>query len=345
MFDPKSDLIALGQGVTAPSGQPTDLTSTLTFKPSTAEDSDNAGLPDDIKFALGLNPNKADTSGSGIDDFTKLQEGLPLLGNQSALTGIVATVPLSGSAEDVTLSGSATDSDSLTAYVATGSYGLAVVDASNFQSPVVLGQIQLAGDSTSVSVDPNLQIAAVASGTALHLVDVSNPADPKVIQSLDIATDFVQVYQGVAYAAVGDQVVAVNLATGTTLATETYSGGTVDALGIDQGNLYVLASEGYASHTVYKVVLDGADLPFPAESLTITGHPTFGQMYLFAANGYIYVGASDNNDSQEVPGIEIIHDTGTSLTLVGPSSAIDGFDVTTNGSGLALFTGGNANLA
>ena len=34
-------------------------------------------------------------------------------------------------------------------------------------------------------------------------------------------------------------------------------------------------------------------------------------MYLDAAGGYVYVGASDNNDSQEVPGIEVIRDTGT----------------------------------
>jgi membrane-associated phospholipid phosphatase/sugar lactone lactonase YvrE len=344
VFDPLSGLIADGQGVTAPSGRSTDLTSTLTFKPSTAEDSDNAGLPDDIKFALGLNPNKADTSGSGIDDFTKLQEGLPLFGNQSALTGIVANVPLGGQAEDVTLIGSTNSSGGLTAYVATGSNGLAVVDASNFQKSVVLGQITLPGNSTGVSVDPNLQIAAVASGSALNLVDVSNPTHPALLQSLDIAAGAVKVYEGVAYAAVGNEVVAVDLETGTTLATESFSGGNVDDLGIDQGNLYVLASEGYASHTVYKVVLNGASLPAPTESLAITGHPTFGRMHLFAANGYVYVGASDNNDTQEVPGVEVIQDNGTNLTYIGPSSAITAFDVTTNGSGLALYTGANPGL-
>jgi len=106
----------------------------------------------------------------------------------------------------------------------------------------------------------------------------------------------------------------------------------------------VLASEGYTSHTVYKVVLDGADLPAPAESLTITSHPTFGRMRLFAANGYIYVGGSDNNDTQEIPGVEVLQDSGGSLTLVGPPSGITAFDVTSNGSGLALYTGANPGL-
>ena len=132
--------------------------------------------------------------------------------------------------------------------------------------------------------------------------------------------------------------VAVDLVTQATLATEPFSGGHVDDLAIDQGNLYVLASAGVASHTVYKIILDDVGLPSPSESLTITGHPTFGRMHLFAANGYIYVGASDNNDVEEVPGVEVLQDNGSSLVLVGPSSAIDAIDVTTNGSGLALFT-------
>ena len=149
-------------------------------------------------------------------------------------------------------------------------------------------------------------------------------------------------YQGVAYVAQGNSVVAVDLASGMTLATEDFSGGQVLDLGIDQGNLYVLTSEGVPSHTVSKVVLDGADLPEPAATLVITGHPASGVMHLFAANGYIYVGGSDNNLDQETPGIEVIKDNGTSLSLVGPPSGITGFAAATNGSGLALYTGANS---
>src|SRR5262249_38533537 len=43
--------------------------------------------------------------------------------------------------------------------------------------------------------------------------------------------------------------------------------------------------------------------------------------------------------AQPIPGVEVIHDSGTSLTLVAPPSGITAIDVATNGSGLALYTG------
>ncbi len=293
------------------------------------------GVPEDIDQVFGQEVTP--------QDLALLQEGVyPFAGPFS--TGVIATLPLEGDSEAVTLSGSPLSSEGQTAYIATGTFGLAIVDASQLQNPVILGQLGLPGDSVDVSVDSSLGIAAVASGSYLNLVDVSNPTQPTLLQSLDIAAGAVQAFEGVAYVGEGNEVVAVDLITGSVLATETFSGGEVDDLGIDQGNLYVLASEGYASHTVYKIGLNGADLPSPSESLTITGHPTFGRMRLFAANGYVYVGASDNNDTQEVPGVEVLQDNRSTLTLVGPSSAIDAFDVATNGSGLALFTGANSNL-
>jgi hypothetical protein len=298
------------------------------------------GLPEAATYIIGTNPNVVSTAGDGISDGAKVALGINPLGNYPNVTGVVATLPLSGQAQDVTLVGSPSTAQGQTAYVATGSYGLAVVNASEFQHPVVLGQIQLTGDSTGVAVDPNLQIAAVASGSGLNLVDVSDPTRPKLIETLAIPALAVKISDGVAYAANGGQVTAVDLLSGTVLGQESFSGGKVDDLGIDQGNLYVLASAGYSSHTIYKIVLNGTSLPPPAYSLVVTGHPTFGRMYLFAGGGYVYVGASDNNDSQEVPGVEVIQDTGTSLNYVGPSSAITAFNVTVDSNGLALYCGG-----
>jgi hypothetical protein len=345
IFDPITGLIANGYGTTPPSGQGIDLTSSLVFGPSAAKDTDYDGLPDDVEFAVGTSPTNAYTAGDGIDDFAHviIDQTNPT-GLVPLTTGVVATLPLQGGAQAVTLEGSLQSSQGLTAYVATGTYGLAIVDASQFQKPIALGQVALPGNSVDVSVDPTLQIAAVASTTSLNLVDVSDPTHPRLLSPLDIAAGAVKVSDGVAYAAVGNEVIAVDLVTATILATESFSGGQVDDLGIDQGNLYVLASAGTVSHTVYKVVLDGVDLPSPVESLTITGHPTFGRMRLFAADGYVYVGGSDNNDSQQIPGVEVLEDSGGSLTLIGPPSAITAFDVTTNGSGLALFTGASPGL-
>ena len=272
------------------------------------------------------------------------------LTSQGLPTAVIAQLPLQGDAEAVTITGFVleTDQAQTAAYVATGFFGLAIVDASQFQNPVVLGQLALPGDSVDVSVDSNLQIAAVASGNSLNLIDVSNPTRPTLIQSLDIAADAVKVFEGVAYVGTGNDVVAVDLGTGSILFSESFSGGEVDDLGIDQGNLYVVASAGAVSHSVYKIILlERSHSESPSESFNHnrTSGLSVGVRSSFAADGYIYVGASDNNDTQEVPGVEVIQDNGSSLVLVGPSSAITAFDVTTNGSGLALYTGGNANLS
>jgi hypothetical protein len=341
IFDPITGLIANGYGVSPPSGQGVDLTSSLVFQASTTSDTDNDGLPDDVEFAIGSSPTNAYTAGDGIDDFTHvIVDQTNPTGLVPLTTGVVSVVALQGIAQAVSLQGSLQSPQGLTAYVATGSFGLAIVDASHFQKPVVLGQVQLPGNSTHVAVDPALQIAAVASGSVLNLVDVNHPTAPVLLSSVGIDASAVTVYQGIAYAASGSDVVAVDLGTGNVLATEAFSGGSVDDLVVDQGNLYVAVSDG-STQTISKVVLNGGDLPAPVESLGISGHPPTGPLHLAVAGGYLYVGGAGYNTSQQAPGIEVIHDDGSKLTLVGPPSAILAFDVATNGSGLALYTSAN----
>ena len=153
------------------------------FLPSTAPDTDGDGLPDDIEFAVGTSPTNAYTAGDGIDDFTHviIDQTNPT-GSGAAHDGRRGELAAPGGAQAIALEGSPQSSQGLTAYVATGSYGLAIVDASQFQKPIALGQIALSGNSVDVSVDPALQIAAVASGTSLNLVDVSDPTHPKLIK-------------------------------------------------------------------------------------------------------------------------------------------------------------------
>src|SRR5262249_15260801 len=133
------------------------------FEASTANDSDGDGLPDDVEFAIGTNPGKADSDGDGIDDFTAVQQGLDPLGGHSFPTGIVARLALDGSARKVTVAGS-------TAYVATDA-GLDLVDVSQFRKPRLLGTLALKGGALDVGVDPALGIAAVVGSDGLDLVD------------------------------------------------------------------------------------------------------------------------------------------------------------------------------
>jgi hypothetical protein len=64
-------------------------------------------------------------------------------------TGVIAALPIAGQAKEVVAESSVTSAETQTAYVATGSYGLAIVNASQFQRPIVLGQLDLPSSRTA----------------------------------------------------------------------------------------------------------------------------------------------------------------------------------------------------
>src|SRR5262249_32255350 len=141
------------------------------------------------------------------------------------------------------LQGSPQGAQGQTAYVATGNYGLALVDVSNPTMPVVRGQIHLNGTSTDVSVDANLGIAAVASGTGgLNLVNVSNPTTPTLLLDIPGTFSAVRVKDGVAYAASGNAVIAYDLLTGELLQSLPVGSNPITALAVEGSILYSLDS-------------------------------------------------------------------------------------------------------
>jgi hypothetical protein len=338
VFDPASGLVAHSQGVTAATGKPTDLGVPF-FQASTAPDNDGDGLPNDAEFAIGTNPDRFSTTGDGIGDGAKVAMGLDPLDGRGFPTGIIASLPLQGEAQKVVLAGSPLNAQHQTAYVATGSCGLAVVDASQFNNPIVLGQLPLSGFNSDLAVDPADSLVAVAAGTAgLHVVDVSDPMTPLLRQTVPLHADHVKVADSFAYVASGSVLTLVDPLTGDVLDQHAYDGGTIDDMAVADGFLYTVAHSGTEPHTVSKIAL-GDTLAPPVATLTVTGHPTFGRMHVFAGGGLVYVGAADNNDANQVPGVEVIQDTGPALQLVGPPSPITAFDVAANGSGLAVYTG------
>jgi hypothetical protein len=207
IYDPITDLVANGNGQTAPAGRRGSLTSTLVYRPSEAPDSDFDGLPDDAEFAIGTGPSLFDTDGDGIDDRSEIEQGLDPLDDRGFPTGIISALPLAGQAIEVVVEGE-------TAYVATADHGLVLVDVGAFNNPILLGQIDLAGTALDVAVDAELGIAAVATQTGLAFVDVSDPMVPSLLRSLAVDASHVEVADGLAYVVSGNTVSAIDLESG-----------------------------------------------------------------------------------------------------------------------------------
>ncbi len=299
-----------------------------------APDTDGDGLSDLAEAAIGTDPTKFSTAGDGVSDGAKVSEGLnPLSGTEVFPTGIVSSLPLQGQAQSVTLVGSSMNPQMQTAYLATGSYGLAIVDASNFQMPTVLSQLALSGDSTDVSVDSNLQIAAVASNSGgLNFVDVSNPTQPNLLNTVNVNTDVVQVLDGVAYAAVGGEVQSYDMLTGELLQTLSIGSNNITGLALDGSFLYAIDAGDTLSvidlSSPLMVLRGSVTLPDGGGKLFVSG----GVAYAVATKNY--QGGYETSDVSNPDAPTLI-----AASQVPASSSLPASAITPNGSGLGVLVG------
>jgi hypothetical protein len=295
-------------------------------------DADGDGIPDVGEFALGTNPNKTDSDGDGINDAAELEQGLDPLGGQGFPTGIISSLPLFGEAKNVVVEGA--NDKTQTAYVATGSYGLAVVNASQFNNPIILGQLDLAGDATDVAVDASLKIAAVATNNGgLQLIDVSDPMLPVLKQTININASQVEVVDGIAYATVGTSLRAVDLLSGEQIQQVTLpSSGTVTGLAREGSYLY-----GFIS---------GPDIFFTVDisnsaAVTLRGQLTVSiassDVGVFAGNGVAYLAGSGMRT------IDISNPANPTL-ISNADSFFTARNIALNGSGLALIASENQGI-
>jgi hypothetical protein len=287
-------------------------------------DADGDGIPDVGEFALGTNPNKTDSDGDGINDAAELQQGLDPLGGQAFPTGIISSLPLFGEAKNVVVAGA--NDKTQTAYVATGSYGLAVVNASQFNNPIILGQLNLAGDATDVAVDANLKIAAVATNNGgLQLVDVSDPMLPVLKKTININASQVEVVDGIAYVTVGTSLRAVDLLSGEQIQQVTLpSSGTVTGLARDGSYLY-----GFISGSDIFFIVDVSNSAAPTLKGQLTVSIASTDVGVFAGNGIAYLAGSGMRT------INISNPANPTL-ISNADSFFTARNIALNGSGLAL---------
>ncbi len=189
-----------------------ESTSDIELTRSGGLDTDGDRIPDIGEIAIGIDPKNTDSDGDGISDSAEIEQGLDPLGDRGFPTGMISSIPLEGEAREIVIEGSTLDTGNQTAYIATGSYGLAAVDTSNFDNPIVLGQLDLEGDNIDVAVDNDLQTVAIASQNGgLHLVDVSDPMLPTLNETLNFSVSQVEVWEGLAYATIGTELKVIDL--------------------------------------------------------------------------------------------------------------------------------------
>ncbi|MEM9643811.1 MAG: Ig-like domain-containing protein [Planctomycetota bacterium] len=246
VFDPLSGFIAETSGVTGDSGQVTPLGG-FVFRPVAGDDADNDGLPAEAERVIGTSPVNPDSNGDGIDDFEALKLGLDPLAGVGFPTGIIAAVDLQGEALEVVSVGSIEQSEVQTSFVATGDFGLAIIDTTQFDAPVILSEIDLSGNNADVAVDLARDLAVLAGENGgLHFVDIGNPLAPTLIESviLDGPANRVELFDGIAYVASATDLVAVDLATRQVIETVDFTSRELTDITREGNLLYAIDTQG-----------------------------------------------------------------------------------------------------
>ena len=299
-------------------------------------DTDNDLLDDRAEFIIGTRDDLADTDSDGIRDRAELLQGLNPFNALPFPTGVISELPLNGAANELTIEGSTQSSEGQTAYVAT-SAGLAVLDVTEFDNPIVLGQLDL-GDAKDVSVDSTLGIAAVAANNGLHLVNVDDPMLPQLIETVDITLEEVEVIEGVAYTAVGSRLVAYDLQTGDLLdRTLSLTTGRLIALDREGSTLYVVDDQQtltVVDASSFTMVPRGeVALPKRTNEIFAGGGLVYATTIAgvgLGRGGFMTIDVSDPDDPR------VLADGFTSETPVTGS----GIDFATSGAGLGVLIGG-----
>lgn len=334
IWSARTNRYVIETGITGPSGG--RRTRDISLGKRAGLDADGDGLPDIAEYVIGTRLDVADTDGDGLNDRAEVQQGLDPFGGKALPTGVISTVPLQGEANQVVLAGTPQDANGQTAYVATGTYGLAVVDASQFQGPTVLGQLDLDGNATDVAADIANNLAAVAAGSAgLHIVRVTEPSRPVLSQTIPFQSgaNAVEVFDGIAYVANGPAITTVDLLTGQALQTLSIASNTITDLAREGSTLFSID----ASNQLRAIDISGYIMS-PRGSLNLPA----GGGKLFVGGGIAYVGAEAFAGGYVTVDVS---NTGKLALLSGVDATnIGGVAVVVNGSGLAISVGGPQNL-
>ncbi len=340
IFDAESGLVSHSSGVTAQAGQPTDLGAPV-FKASTAPDSDSDGLPDDIEFAIGTDPNNVDSDGDGISDRAEILQGTNPLDGKAVITGIIASVKTMGRAVDVCAVNNI-------AAVAQLDKGVAVLNVASGANPTIIAQVDTSrvghaigvprtrpaagatrdtpGSAGAVACAGNL--IAVADGPqGLAVIDFSDPPAARITRQVNLIGDAraVAASGNVAYVGLSSgEVVALDMLTGLELARVSLAGAIQDvAVGGDY--LYALTVG-----TLHAISLDSFQETGSASSPGSVGAGG-RRLRLFVGGGIAYA-----THTQGYNTFNLSNPAQPTLIAAGSTSQFGWKQIVPNGSGLGV---------
>ena len=337
LFDPIRNRIATLESISGPAGSSSPIPLPSFVDAGGLPDEDLDGLVDLAEEVIGTNPNRRDTDLDGINDFTEIQQGLDPFGGKAFPTGVISSLPLLGEARELVVEGSSLDASRQTAYMATGSQGLAIVNTSQFNNPIILGQLDLPGDSSDIAVDSERQLAYLAAGgDGVHVVNVSDSMAPVLERSISVPSgaSHVVLFDGLLYVASSqtDRISVIDPLTGEILQ-RVGVGSSVKDLSRDGTTLYVATGANqlktFDISGFEMVSLGSVDVPSTAHKL-------------FVSSGVAYVSNGGNGYST----INVANPANM-LVISGPDTpAVQASNQMTvvNGSGLAIVAAGNRGI-
>jgi hypothetical protein len=306
----------------------------ISLGPYLDRDTDRDGLGNLSEWIIGTSPGLSDTDNDGLTDTAEVQQSLDPLSGRGFATGVIASLPLPGEAKEVVLEGSIVQSAQQTAYLALGSRGLGIVNASQFQTPILIGQLDLAGDATDVAVASSLRVAVVAANSGgLHFVNVADSSQPLRYLTIPGTVSQVEVVNGVAYAVFGTTIRAYELLTGELIETLALGGSAITCLAREGAFLYTMDS----SQRLGVIDLGGG-------SLTARGSLVMpvGARKLFVGNGIAYI-AAESGFAGGFATANVSNPDGPVLLSGVDANNVAGRAVVANGSGLGIAVGNPGN--
>lgn len=237
VYVPRFNALAVSRGVTAPVGRAGEFAPFQLEFLDDAPDVDNDELPDAAEPVIGTAPTNPDSDGDGLLDMAELLQGSDPLSGLPVATGILASLPLPGQAQDLC------GGENLL-LVALGDPGVAVVNLAQGLDPVLVAVLDTPGTGHAVAC--GARYAAVADGPAgVAVLDLQAAGGPAVVRQVRVggAVRAVAVAAGLAVAGTSPgEVVAFDLVSGLVLSRLALGPAQIEDLGFAGDHLYVLVA-------------------------------------------------------------------------------------------------------